>query len=177
MDKQDFVKAMSYLGIIYNKEFTQDEVSVWYSFFQDANAEVFKNAIKRLATKNKFLPSIAEIKQEMAYISNPILQLDLDEEWDSVIHALRRYGYYRVEEALNSLKPETRQIVQTIGWYRLCTSENIEWERKTFKELFNNKQDRYEETLVLSEPTMTLAELTMTAKLKEEERLLLGGSE
>ncbi len=177
MDKVDFTQAMKVLGIAYNKEFTSEQVGVWYEFFKDTNITDLKNAIQRIIAKNKYIPSIAELKQEIAYTTNPILQLDLDEEWDSVLHALRRYGYYRFDEAMDSLKPETRQIVRTIGWYRLCTSTDIERERRTFKELFNNKQDRYEETLVLSEPTMTLAELTMTAKLKEEERLLLGGSE
>ena len=57
-----------------------------------------------------------------------------------------------------------------IGWRRLCTSENIEWERKTFKELFNNKQENYEDAALLNEPQMTLAELTRIAEIKELER-------
>lgn len=181
MTKEQFLKGITFLTIAYNKEFTEEQVSVWYEFFRNDDYEVFRNAVKRIIPKNQFMPSIAELKQEIANISNPILQLDIDEEWNNVIQAIRKYGYYRVEEALNSLNEYTRQIVRTIGWYRLCMSENIEWERKTFKELFNNKQDRYEDVLVLSEPTMTLAELTTKAKLKEQEMLeqketkLIGG--
>ena len=176
MNKVDFVKAMKILGIAYNKEFTEEQVGVWYEFFKDVNIESFKTAIQRIVVKNKYLPSIAELKQEITYINNPILQLNIDEEWEQVIKVIRKYGYYRSEEALKSLNEYTRNIVQTIGWYRLCTSENIEWERRTFKELFNNKQDGYESALLISEPQLTLAELTRLAQTKSNEQLLLESS-
>lgn len=180
MTKEEFLKGITFLTIAYNKEFTEEQVSVWYEFFKDEDFEAFRKAVKRIIPQKQFMPSIAELKQEIATISNPILQMNVDEEWDKVIKAIRKYGYYRIQEALDSLNEHTRQIVRTIGWQRLCQSENIEWERRTFKELFNNKQDAYEDALVLGEPQMTLAELTRIAKLKgkemleHEETLLIG---
>ena len=157
----------------YTKEDVQMMVRMWLNDFKNDDPKIFVNAIERLRLKNTYCPSIAEIKKEIAILSNEVLQLNTDEEWKLVKDAIRRWGSYREADALNSLKPETREVVRMIGWYRLCTSENIEWERKTFKELFNNQKDCYEETLVLPEPTMTIGEITRIAKLKSQEEHLL----
>lgn len=170
MDKQLFVKGITFLAIAYNKEMTQEQIEVWYDFFKNDDYETFRTAVKRIIPKNQYMPSIAELKQEIAHISNPILQLNVDEEWKKVIDVIRKYGYYRSDEALGSLNEYTRKIVQTIGWHRLCTSENIEWERKTFKELFNNKQENIEDALLVNEQQLTLSEIKRIAEAKAIER-------
>ncbi len=175
MTQQELLKALKYLGTAYNKEFTQEQASVWFDLFKDDDPKLFIMAIKRIVSKNKYIPSISEIKQEMAIISQPSLQLDPDEEWEKVLIALRKYGYYKPREALETLTPLTRHIVRVIGWGRLCSSESIQWERKEFIELFKNKKDNAEEVAMLSEPTMTLAELTRKSQeyLQLEEQKLL----
>ena len=165
MRKEEFVRGMKFLGEAYNKEFTPEQVGVWFNFFENESFDSFRSAVKRIVAKSKYLPSIAELKQEIALITNPMLQLDCDEEWDSIIKALRRYGYYRYEEAMDSLKPQTRQIARTIGWYNLCTSENIEWQRKTFKELFNAKQAQCEEIYSIGDGQLTLSEIVRKSDL------------
>lgn len=180
MNEKDFTQAMAILGLAYNKEFTPEQVSVWYEFFHDTNLDVFKQAIKRITSKEKFLPSIAQIKEEIALMQNPILQLNADEEWDKCITTIRKYGRYRKEQAMAALSEHNRNIIRQIGFERICNSENIEWERRLFNELFNNKQDSYEDALLLSEPQMTLAELTRMAEIKaleHSEQLLIGDSE
>lgn len=176
MNKEQFVKGMTFLAVAYNKEISEEQVSVWYEFFKDETYDNFRAAVKRIIPKKQFMPSIAELKQEITTFTNPILQLNVDDEWAKVIQAIRKYGYYRSLEALDSLNEYTRQIVMTIGWYRLCTSENIEWERKTFKELFNNKQENLEDALLLGESQLTLSEIKRIADMKaleREEQMLL----
>ena len=164
MNQEQLLKALKYLGTAYNKEFTQEQASVWFDLFKDDDYKTFSQAIKRLISTKQFIPSISEIKQEMALINTPSLQLDPDEEWETVLIAIRKYGYYKPIEALATLKPLTKHIVKIIGWGRLCSSESIQWERKEFIELFKNKKDNAEEVAMLSEPTMTLAELTRKAQ-------------
>lgn len=171
MNKEQFTKGITFLTIAYNKEFTEEQVSVWYEFFKDTDYDTFRQAVKRIIPQKQFMPSIAELKQEIAHISNPILQLNADEEWDCVIQAVRRYGMYREDEALNSLKPYTRHITRQVGFIRICMSENIQWERKEFIDLFNMNKERDEVALMLSEPQLTLTELTRMAKIKEQEVL------
>lgn len=173
MNKEQFTKGITYLAIAYNKELTQEQIGVWYDFFKDEDFETFRQAVKRIIPQKQFMPSIAELKSEIATLKNPILQLNADEEWNEVLKAVRRWGSYREEEALNSLKPYTKHIARMVGYTRICMSKDIQWERKEFIELFNNSQDRDEMALMLNEPQMTLAELSRIARLKEEERLLL----
>ncbi len=178
MDEKIIKQALAKLKYTYPnafKDYTTEDVQfmikMWCNDFKNDDPKAFETAIERLRVKSKYCPSIAEIKEELAFINNPILQMNVDEEWDKVIQAIRKFGYYRFQEALDSLNEHTRQVVRTIGWQRLCSSENIEWERRTFKELFNNKQDAYEDVLVLDEPRMTLSELTRIAELKRQEML------
>lgn len=173
MNKQEFTKCMKFLGLAYNKEFDKEQCEVWYEFFKNDNYETFKTAIKRIALKKPFMPSISEIKQEIALISNPVLQLNAESEWDKVINAVRKYGSYKQEEAMNSLNPYTRNIVRQVGYMRICVSESVQWERKEFIELFNANQDRDEECLMLDEPKMTLSEIIRLANLKAEENLMI----
>lgn len=176
MTKEEFVKGMTFLGIAYNKEFTSEQVSVWYEFFKETNYDVFRQAIKRLIPKKQFIPSIAEINQEIALLKNPVLQLKADEEWEKVRNAIRKYGYYNGDKAMKSLNPTTAAIVRMLGgWERICTSTDGDWLRKNFMELFNTKVDNYEEVALLNEPQMTLAELTRMATLKEGTTMLLEG--
>ena len=181
MNKEQFIKGLKYLGIAYNKEFTEEQATVWYDFFKNETYDNFRDAVKRIIPKKQFMPSIAELKQEITTISNPVLQLNADEEWDNVLKAVRKYGSYQEKEAMNSLKSYTRHIARQVGYRRICMSESIQWERKEFIDLFNMNKERDENTLMLSEPTMTLAELTRMAKLKSQEMLdhketlLIGG--
>lgn len=55
---------MKYLGIAYGKEFTQDECKVYYDFLQGYTYDSFRNAVKSLIKKTKFLPKINEIVDE-----------------------------------------------------------------------------------------------------------------
>lgn len=64
MNKEQFVKGMSYLGTIYSKEFTQQEVEIYFDFLKSFNYDIFISAIKSLALQSKYLPRISEIVDE-----------------------------------------------------------------------------------------------------------------
>lgn len=164
MNKEDFVKAMTFLAIAYNKEFTEEQLSVWYDFFKNEEYEEFKNAIKRIIPKKQFIPSIAELKQELTYIKTPSLQLKADEEWEKVREAIRKYGYYRTDEAMESLNPLTARVVNAIGGFQnLCQSTNTDWSRKNFIDMFEVKQNNIEE-LEMIDNELPLSELFKIGK-------------
>lgn len=173
MNKEQFIKGFKYLGIAYNKEFTEEQAIVWYDFFKDTDYDLFRQAIKRIIPQKQFMPSIAEIKHEIALIRNPALQLDANEEWGKVIDAVRRFGNYRVDEAMKNLNPYTASIVRQIGFVKICLSENNNWERKQFLEIFNSKKESDMTAMLLTEPVLTVNELKRMAQIKNNERLLL----
>lgn len=170
MGREEFLKGITYLGIAYNKSFDEQQVSVWYDFFKNESFDDFRNAVKRIVSKSQFLPSIAELKQEITLLKNPTLQLKPSEEWEKVRNAIKKYGYYRSNEAMQSLNPTTRRVIRMLGgWERVCQSTDGDWLRKNFMELFNTKIENYEETALLGEPLMTLSELTRMAEMKSLE--------
>lgn len=168
MKKEEFVKIMTYMGVLYGKKFNNEELSAWYSFFYDNNVEVFKVAIKNLVEKNKYLPSVSEVKQEMLKIENPSLKLNAEDEWLNVLNAIRKYGYYQTEKALESLKPYTKEIVERIGFQNLCMSENINWERKVFIETFNSCKKNQEYMLIENDNEKSLENKKMENLLLDE---------
>ena len=79
MTKQEYVKAMTYMGVMFNKPVGKDVIEVWYEFLATVPEITFKNAIKQLALKTKFLPGLQEIMDMCSEVqskqNNSILQL------------------------------------------------------------------------------------------------------
>lgn len=61
MNKEQFAKGITYLGIAYNKKFNQEEVETFYDFLKNYDYETFKVAIKEMIKVKKFMPSISEM--------------------------------------------------------------------------------------------------------------------
>ena len=174
MTKEEFAKAMSFLGMAYDKEFEAKQVEVWFTFFHQEDFQDFKQAVTRLISKSKFLPSIAEIKQEIAVLKNPVLQLNAEDEWSKVQNAVRKFGYYNSKEAMESLEPQTAKVVRLLGGFgAVCQSTDGDWLRKNFMSLFSQISETNQDALQLSEPQLTLGELKRIAEVKAQERLLL----
>ena len=78
MTKQEYVKAMTYMGVMFNKPVGKDVIEVWYEFLANVPEITFKNAIKQLALKTKFLPGLQEIMDMCSEVqskqNNSILQ-------------------------------------------------------------------------------------------------------
>lgn len=96
MNKEQFTKAMTYLGIAYNKEFTSSQVSVWYDFFIDVDEITFKNAVKYLTVRNKFLPAINEMVEACAL-------LESRKKYD-ILETMYKDGYFK--KGIETLSPE-----------------------------------------------------------------------
>jgi hypothetical protein len=64
MTPEQFKDSMAYLGIAYGKEFTQQEITIYYDFLKEYSDVTLVNAIKSIIKKSKFLPKITEILEE-----------------------------------------------------------------------------------------------------------------
>ena len=143
MSKEEFLEGMTFLGIAYNKEFTKEEIEVWYSMLGGYSKKDFSDSIKRLIKTLKRLPTIADITEDIT--NNKVNNLSsAEEEWQNVLSAVRMYGSYREQEALESLKPYTAKITKYIGYYRICTSTQEEqvWNKKEFISEYNSLVDK-----------------------------------
>ena len=152
---------------------TDNRVSVWYNFFQSVPVEKFNLAIVRLIERSQYFPSIADIKQELAILENPALQMDASEEWSKVTKAISRYGAYRAVEAMENMNPVTAEVVKRLGGFvELCRCEDIEWRRKSFMSLFKETLDRHMQVAVYSSNQLTEAERKRQSLIEQAVRLL-----
>lgn len=143
MTKEDFLKGIKLLTIAYNKEFTEEQIEVWYSILGEYKVDEFSKAIQELIKTEKFMPSIAHITEHIAKSHLKALS-DAESEWSNVIGIVHRFGSYREEEALKTMDEYTRKIVKLIGYYRICTSTQEEqvWNKKEFIEEYNVLKDK-----------------------------------
>lgn len=115
---------------------TDDSKKVWYSMLSDLDYNICQNSIKRIIATSKYPPSIAEIREAYAECTAlPIV--DAGEAWGEVQDAIRRYGYYRAEDAMNSLTPVVRQATERIGFGELCHGDNPVANRAHFMKIYD----------------------------------------
>lgn len=150
MNKEKFVKIMTYMCMAYSKELTKEQLDVWYSFLKIYSDEELNIAVKNLINTKKTLPTIADIKEEIARIKTNDIP-EAEDEWQEVLNAVRQFGSYREQEALQDLKPYTSKIVRYIGYQRICASTPDEqtWNKKEFIGEYNALKDKVRNDLQL----------------------------
>ena len=122
---------MTFLGNAYSKELSESELTTWYLFMKDYQYGEFLEAIKHVVKTNKYFPSISEICETISIDDVS----EAEYQFESVRHAIRKFGSYRQREMLNSLDSYTREILKLIGGINrvlMATPEQINWLRKEF---------------------------------------------
>jgi len=143
MTAQEFAKSMVFLCNAYRQEMNDTQMSVWYNFFRDIPMERFNLAIVRIIEKDRYFPTVSAIRQELALIDNPDLQLDAAEEWEKILDGIQRYGSYRADVAVAEMNPVTAAVVKRIGGFTsICQSDDLEWRRKAFMAAFKDTLER-----------------------------------
>lgn len=150
INRKDIVEILTLLKITYPnalKDLSEEELSlmieVWTKDFENTPKEVFNKAINNIRSTNKYFPSIAEIKEEIAKMKIGNIP-EAEDEWQDVLYVVRKWGSYREKEALEDLNPYTAKIVKYIGYYRICTATQEEqvWNKKEFIEEYNALRDK-----------------------------------
>lgn len=124
MNKQDILKAVAPLQLAYNASLDDARLRLYVEMLSDIPPSILETAVKKLIMTNKFLPSIAEIR-EVAYGIKGIISgtaaPDESEAWGEVAKAIRSVGYYGKpkfsHEAITT-------AVNNIGWQDICMTTN-----------------------------------------------------
>lgn len=154
MDKKQFGLLASAMRTYYPKESilpNKEAMELWYKELQDIPYEVAETALRKWVSTQKWSPTIADIRETAANVSNGRLP-DWGEGWQSVQKAFSRFGRDRKEEALESFDPITRKTVEYLGWVNLCNSTNPDTDRANFRQCFETVAKREKETQQLSFP-------------------------
>ena len=137
MTKQEFAKITAAINTYYPREKpfpNAAAIQLWYEEFKDQPYEDVVVALRRHVNTSRWCPTIAELKE--ALVVNVAGQKDWGEHWKAAVDAIRRFGRYREQEALDSLDPLTREVVKRLGYQDLCRSENQMTDRANFRVVF-----------------------------------------
>lgn len=145
MTKEEFGKIAVIMKTCYPKESellkTEHAVGIWYELLKDIDYTTMSMALNKWVATEKWSPSISELRKMCYEVSTPSV-LPWDEAWESVLQAVRNYGFNRRVEAMDTLDDLTRKAVAKVGWMQICHSEQIGIERASFREIYNAMANR-----------------------------------
>lgn len=153
MTREEFKVLVKGMKAIYSQPTfipDQDAFNMWFALLGDLPYEVCSVAAQKYMLTNKFPPTVAEIREMCAGVVNGD-PLTWGESWERALNAVRKYGSYNKQAALNSLDSITRKCVESIGYMELCMSENIMVERAHFQKIFEvfSKREQTEKQMPL----------------------------
>ena len=147
MNKKRFMDLISIMSLAFNQDVELERVDIYYEYLKDLEPNTFELTIHNIVNTKRYFPTIAEIKEEYYKLTKENTTAEI--EWGSVRKAIQKYGQYKQEELLESLKPLTRYVVERIGVQRLCEMETskVAMEHRMFVDMYNDLKDKnkYEE--------------------------------
>lgn len=170
MTKQEFAILAAAIKTYYPKEQilpNQQALELWYRELCDIPYKVAEAALRKWVATNKWSPTIADIREMAASVAVGDVP-DWGEGWEQVLTAIRKYGVYRIAEAMDSLDPLTRQCVERLGFRNICMSENINTDRANFRMIYEELAARKKKDQQIAEPLKQLIQgMQQNAKLIE----------
>ena len=136
----------------------QESVQAYARHLADLDPEVCDVAIKRCIATSRFLPSIAEIREQAAACLDNAP--DAEEAWGIVMGEIRRKGYNGTPVFPHSRIADAVKAIG--GWYEVCTSENATADRSHFVKAYSAATKRSREALTLA-GVPALAEVKLQA--------------
>lgn len=165
MKKTEVISILGVIAAAYPnmKEITEVQIDVWYHSLKDMEAKAVQIAVQQYILEGTFPPSVAEIRQRAINITQPELP-EKTEAWNEVQEAIKRYGYAREKEAMESMSEVTRKTAKSMGWREICHSQKPDVVRGQFLRMYDSMAER-EKTdrimpLELKEQTRKMRELT-----------------
>ena len=93
MTKLEFLKGMKMISTFYNKDFTEDQLTEWYFFFEDVNANDFYKAIRKSARDSKFIPTINDLLNQIKSVAN--------ENYLKIVELMIKDNYFHDDKEIN----------------------------------------------------------------------------
>lgn len=118
-----------------------EAIKIWFQLLGDLDYKVANAAIQKYILTNKKVPTIADIRELATTVSIGEKPLWSD-GWEEVLMAIRKFGSYREEEALESMTETTRRTVQRLGFKNICMSENVMADRANFRMIYEQISER-----------------------------------
>lgn len=157
MDKKEFIKIVAAIKTAYpSSNVLSDEAAIdlWFTLLSEHPYTVVQAATLEHISTGKFPPSIADIREKCTgYMQIPVG--DWSEAWETVLKAIRKYGYMQEVEALESMDELTRTCLKRLGYQNICMSENITADRANYREIYEAESKRRKENAKIPKQLQT----------------------
>lgn len=172
MTFEEWKKLVKGLKSVYTSErflLDGDSVKIWYELLKDMDYKVLNLAIQKYMVTGKFPPTVAELREYAVGITDPTITNDYGDGWEQVLGAVRKYGYYNVDEALASMDEVTRKCVKRLGWKNICMSENPIADRANFRQIYEQEKLKRKELQQLPDKVKQAIDLIQGEEVKQIE--------
>ena len=180
MTKDEFRVLAKGLKAVYTQpNFLPDAeaIQIWYELLKDLDYATANIAIQKHMVSSKYPPTIADIREQATEVSYGQAPLWSD-GWEQVLRAMRLYGSYRLQEALDGMDDLTRKAVKRLGFKELCMSENIAVDRANFRMVFEQLANReYEIKKLPLSLQNSIEDIQHSLEYKRMQQLLMKGIE
>lgn len=138
MNKQEGAMLVGMIASAYpNWNPTKETVALYVSLLEDLEFEESKEAVKRLLMGSQFAPSIAAIRKKVLELDGAALTKS--EAWELVNLFVKRNGTYNRPKFDD---PVIQQVVDSLGWYEICTTTNLDTMRAHFLRLYEEMSEK-----------------------------------
>lgn len=138
MNKQEGAMLVGMIASAYpNWNPTKETVALYVSLLEDLEFEESKEAVKRLLMGSQFAPSIAAIRKKVLELDGAALTKS--EAWELVNLFVKRNGTYNRPKFED---PVIQQVVDSLGWYEICTTTNLDTMRAHFLRLYEEMSEK-----------------------------------
>lgn len=180
-NQQQIVKALSMLQIAYSTDMSKERMKLYVSMFSNVNPITLEQSVENLINRCKFLPTIAEIREECSSLSayvNAHEELPTAQDaWERVYQVARSYGY---EKGLDKLEGLTKQCAKAI-WKSFDPQNGDNFNemscRSQFVRNYESQEIRERERLRLSNSIKDNHLLLKAREKAEKERALLNAGQ
>lgn len=93
MNKEDFVKAMTYLATAFNQDLTNENIYIWYDVFKNENYDYFKEAVKQCVKESKYVPTINELIEKVKEVKK--------DEYLKIVDSMKEDNYFKDSRELD----------------------------------------------------------------------------
>lgn len=174
MTNGEWLNVVKVLNVMYEDKDrlmfeSAEKINVWFSCLKDLDYEVVSVAVKRIASKSKYRPSIADIREECVEITHGGEMLPESQAWDMVRMALRD-SYYHADEQFARLPEIVQRAVvspsRLTEWGQLSSDTVGSVVRAEFRRAYEQAQNSVREERQMGEMGKGIAQ-----KLAEQLRI------
>lgn len=176
MNKQDTIKVIATIQTAYpnfNKDAESKElnhiINLWQKMFAGDDIYIVGSAIERYILTNKFPPTIADIRFEIARLKND-KEITEGDAWNILLRTIKQSGYsdYQLWQGLPKPIKEITSASQIHDWGQMPIDEINSVVQSNFLRAYRQKQKQENENKMLTEKAKeTQKKISEMCRLKE----------